>query len=241
MTCTECQSERVFAKSKCERCYNRLRHRKNRADHPLVCSGCQEAQPIRVGGGRADTLQSGLCKRCRSVNVCGHPDAPLYRRRMCRDCYTESAYFKRSQCHPGRPNHAQGLCNSCWMASRRLSVYYGMPEAMWAAYSADGGCDLCGALEPGHVKGWRVDHMHGHGCSRRSGRYKDRQGCIGCVRAKLCHRCNQAEGFIRQMVAAGLMGTPTGPLSKLFGPLHDTPFQVWLRERSAQEDASLAA
>jgi hypothetical protein len=71
-----------------------------------------------------------------------------------------------------------------------------------------------------------VDHWHGHDCPGNRRKFWP-SGCIDCVRANLCHRCNQAEGYVVALINAGLIDTVAGPMASLLGPIEDSPFQRW--------------
>lgn len=136
----------------------------------------------------------------------------------------------RASCHTDKPHYSKGLCEACYV--RRPGYKHGILPEIWAAYvGAEPSCDLCGAKDAGHSTGWRIDHAHGHGCRKRTS-YVDQRGCIDCVRANLCHRCNQAEGFVVELMARGLVTQLTGPLMRLLGPIEDTPFQRWRRQQA---------
>jgi hypothetical protein len=143
-----------------------------------------------------------------------------WRPRFCMEC---GLSFK-----PQGPNGA--LCSQdCRDRRRRRTVVprlHGIVWRQWERYATRSGrlaCDLCGSEDPG--RGWRIDHESGH-CPGA-------KGCIDCVRAHLCSRCNDhREPAVRECIALGLMAIPVGPLAAFHGPLSETPFQRW---RAAQE------
>jgi hypothetical protein len=82
-----------------------------------------------------------------------------------------------------------------------------------------GACDLCGTTDPGHLRGWSIDHDHDH-CGPGS-------FCIDCVRGVVCHPCNVTEGHVRAAIERQLIVTMTGPLAEYLRG--GGPFQRWRR------------
>ncbi len=81
-----------------------------------------------------------------------------------------------------RPNSRAGFLSACKLchAERHLRSRYGMTRAeVETLAEAQGGCAICGILEP--ADGWQVDHDHE----------------TGEVRGILCRPCNMGLGLFR--------------------------------------------
>lgn len=181
--------------------------------------------------------------------TCGH--APYFSSDLCRACYDvrrrraagmKSKKVIRTCGHLDGTRGGRALCASCSdrkrrngpdrvgiLARRRETEYrrrFGLSVEERDSYVSRSGiacCDVCGSVDPGSRLGWATDHDHDH-CGRD-------KGCLSCIRAVLCMRCNVLEGALKRAVTLGIVTLPVhGPLGILFGPIADTPFQVWRRE-----------
>jgi hypothetical protein len=98
---------------------------------------------------------------------------------------------KAQYCTPAcRPSHKADLKRrkaAGLQGSRYLQ--HGLKDAAYLAFKARGKCDACGTTDPGHPRGFMVDHDHL--CCPRD------HGCEKCIRGLLCHGCNMALGAIK--------------------------------------------
>lgn len=97
---------------------------------------------------------------------------------------------------PGRnPDGLQSWCSPCAADYMALGRYGLTRSDILAMVAQQGGCAMCGELEPrnaGFRNGWHVDHDHACCPSDKT--------CGRCIRAILCADCNKLIGLARDSV-----------------------------------------
>jgi hypothetical protein len=141
------------------------------------CSGCGVAKPLTEfhRNGRARDGRQWRCKECSSVQHTAHYAAT----KEARSEYARE-WYKRN-----RPRAA------AVRRAYRLRQYGLTPESFDAMLKGQGGCAICGAVEPGSAN-WHIDHDHS--CC------PGRLGCPRCIRGLLCHGCNVMLGMAADSV-----------------------------------------
>jgi hypothetical protein len=174
-------------------------------EQPCAHEGCQELmglgakglcvshyQQARNAEIRARTCQAERCDRSQAPNGRGYCTSHARRRREGEAALEIRSYEtgdRRCQA-PRCDNPRDRSASYCPIHARTLWAYGLTPEAYGALLEAQGGgCAICGSPDPRNGSGlrWAVDHDHACCAGKKT--------CGRCVRALLCHPCNQGLGL----------------------------------------------